>query len=494
MKHRKIKIEPNFDMASSPLLDKNTLLSKLGISEFIASVALDMLLSTSESNLALIQIVCLNPAIRTLNHYDIEAYRTEFDDKKKPSVIAVKLEDDEEDDDDEDDDKATTAAATTKKRKNKIAKDDDLRKYLLEKREKELNATKVLIGGTTDQYEKLGAIEKDATMVREFVGFALTNHHYCVYAYYVGPSYKGVNNAELRNPANWVPVHKNHLGHFHRRLRNDVKAYYSQTRYDQWSFPGEKFENPSYDPRFIAHKWLIAKENKPLKVLLKQHVSLFIRGDAEKDHFVASCESGKTPPSLHYYDATKGEPFAPVNTSSFDVEADRLRQQAQGYRLSDEALCHVDIDEFPDLTRIPLSRDITFSFEEYTLLAKRVFVENETTSIATSSKASKPPDFYRWDPWCAVKATAMALNPEMMIRRTPALLADKHIQILECDNIVPILEHFAKTKACTDEVKDATAQLLYATMATEIMTREHPTHLNSLLGEENAGSFTLFDT
>lgn len=450
----KIKKEPlSVDLTEN--LDKKSLLAKLGISEFIARVALDILLPVSESGLSLIQTVCLNPGIHALNHYEIDVYRADCVKKKK---------------------------SPEEETKKKTITDDEIRKFIIEKREKELNASKVLIGGTTDQYDKLDSVQKDSTMVREFVGFALTNHHYCVYAYYIGPSFKGINNAELHNPSNWVPVHKKHLGHFHRRLRSDVKSYYTQTRYDQWSFPGERYENPSYDPRFIADRWLNSKEGKTLKSLLKENASLFT--DAVKDHYVVKCESGKEANSLHYYDGTKGEPFAPkiTTTASFDVEADRLQQQKSGYRLSDEALCHVDIDEFPELPRIPLSRDITFSFEEYVSLAKRVFVENE----ANNTKASnKPPDYYRWDPWVAVKAATMSLNPEMVIRNTSTLLADKHIQIVEADNITPILEYFASNKECVDEIKDSTERLLFAMMTTEIMTREHPSHLHTRLNRHH---------
>lgn len=486
MKHKKIKTEPLDE--TTPLLfhDKQSLIKKLGLSEFITRVALDMITPTSESGLALIQTVCLNPKIHALNRYEIDIHRGEYNEKKR---LPIKEEGDQDDDDD--DEQEENAEKRKKKKKAAIATDDELRKFIVERHEKALAAKKVLIGGTCDQYEKLGALEKDAEMVKDFVGFAITNHHYCVYAYYVGPSHKGVNNAELHNPSNWLPVPKTHLIHFHRRIRADVKSYYTQTRYDQWSFPGQKYENPSYDPRFIAQKWLSSQEGKTLRPLLKQHASLFTTTTT-----TATTNKKEQPaPSLHYYDAVKGEPFAPRKptkaTTEFNVEEDRLRQESLGFRLTDESLCHVDIDQFPDLSRIPLSRDITFSFEEYAMLAKHVFVENDSHH-QQNAKASKSPDFYRWDPWTAVKAATMALNPEMVIKRTPALIGDKTIQILEADNIEPILEYFVENKECVEEVKDTTARLLYAMMATEIMTREHPTHLHTLLDEEKS-PFHLLD-
>lgn len=484
MKHKKIKTEPlanlHRDDATPPplLLDKQSLVKKLGISEFITRVALDMITKPSESGLTLIQTVCLNPHIHALNRYEIDIHRGEYNEKKR---VPIKKEDDDDDEEEE------NAEKQKKNKKAVTTKDDDLRKFIVEGYEKALAAKKVLIGGTSDQYEKLGAIEKDEAMVGEFVGFAITNHHYCVYAYYIGPSHKGANNAELHNPSNWLPVPKDHLIHFHRRIRADVKSYYTQTRYDQWSFPGKKYENPSYDPRFIAKKWLSSVEGIALRPLLKQHASLFVTT-------TKSANEKQPAPSLHYYDAVKGEPFAPrkpTKATEFNVEEDRLRQESLGYRLTDESLCHVDIDEFPDLSRIPLSRDITFSFEEYAMLAKHVFVENDAHH-QQNAKASKSPDFYRWDPWTAVKAATMALNPEMVIKRTPALIGDKTIQILEADNIEPILEYFVENKECVEEVKDTTARLLYAMMATEIMTREHPTHLHTLLDEEKS-PFHLLD-
>ena len=428
------------------LLPKKELMKITGLSSFMLGVAIDLLDKSGES-LELIDIVYPNEDIRTLNKEVIDAFREE-----------------------------SASSDETKPKKKKIYTDDEVRKLIVEKREKALASAGVRLAGST-QYEKMDHKDKDMTLVSEFLGYAHTSHDYYVYVYYVGPDTN--RSVELRNPRNWIPVNKTHLLHFHRRLRNK-KSYHTHTSNDQASFKksGALNEMPSYDPRSMMHEWL-TKDGKVHKPLLLKHKSAF----GEKDFLIKHYEEKEVEGALHYYDETAPDRLVidlsmdveGEKGSIFNAEADRLRQQMNGYRYNDKEICHVTIEEFPPLSRIPLPQEIDLTCEEFIGIAQHVHV---------SERNPRPPESYVCDPFVMTKAAMMALNLEMQVKRLPSLLGDEKLQILEGDNMTPILDFMANHKSCTDTIKQATLRSLYAFMAVELMTREHPSHIQELLDKE----------
>jgi hypothetical protein len=435
------------------VLDLKTLEKRTGLSEFLLKVVADVI---DSGTMTLIDFVVMNPDIRPLDRATLENYRDEYIQRSSQKRVTAAASDEQE----------------SQPKVNKKPTDDDIRKFIVKKREEELSNAKVLIAGTSE-YDKMSAQQRDEKMVAEFVAYAQTNHGYFIYVYYVGPSEKG---AAFRDPQNWLPVHKNHLIHFHKRLRNDLKAYYTDTKYDQRSFK-DSLANPAYDPRFIAHKWLQGKETGQHKALIASHRHLL---QSDKDFVTQHYEAKGQPSALHYYDANKEiKPFLidlvreeeddeNMDVEVFNVEQDRLRQQALGYRLTEEELSHVTIEEFPPLSRKPLPSDVDCSFDDLSYIAQRVYIDERTL---------KPPEFYQGDPMRMIKPLMMALNQEALVRRTSSLIGDKHIQILEADNIEPFLDYIAKNESCIDEVKQASSHYLYALMATELMSRDEPHHI-----------------
>lgn len=431
-------------------------LSKLvGLSEFMTLVAIELL--DKSQSLTLIDIVCPNEKIRALNKEAIDTYREEYAEKKG----------------------------------EKSATDDDIRKFIVEKAEKILAATTVRIAGS-DQHEKMSSTQRDKTMVSDFLGYAQTSHGYFVYAYFIGPSSpeSPLRLIEVRNPRNWLAVNKNHLSYFHKRIR-DHTPYHSHTKYDQTSFQAKDHLGliPAYDPRFLMHKWL-NKDGKPHKPLLLSHKALL---DTANDFTVKYYEEAGNANTLHYYDEKKPDILQIDLTMDveeeekprFNVSEDRLKQQAAGYRYTDKELCHVSVEEFPSLSRIPLPREIDLSLEEFLKIAKHVHV-NERQPLA--------PESYVCDPLVMVKAAMMALNIEMQVRRTSSLLGDEKLLILEADNIKPIMDYISSHKSCTDEIKAAVFRCLLSLMATELMTREEPSHIKEIFEKRNGdASFKPLD-
>jgi len=414
-----------------------------GLSQFMLQVAMDLL--ENQKPLTLINIVCPSPDISVLNKEVIEATRNH--------------------------------CVETKKTKKKVYTDDEVRKFIVERREKTLQSEGVRIAGST-LMEKMDNSYKDETLVSEFLGFARTSKDYFVYVYYVGPS--TVTKSDLANPENWIPVHKMHLGHFHRRIK-DHKPYYTHTKYDQVEGA------PLYDPRFLMYKWL-AKAGQVHRPLLERHRSLFLD---EEDFVVRHYEKNSS--ALHYYDESKRDCLMLDLTTTmkeeplggiFNVEQDRQRQQANGYRVSDSEACHVTIEEFPLLSRIPLPVEIDLNMEEFLSISQHTYV---------NEKRLRPPEDFVCDPFVMVKAAIMALNMEMQIRRVPPLVGDAKLQILEGDNVKPILDYIGSHASCMDAIKDATQHSLLAFMATEAMTREPPQHIKEIL-EKTGQELVLLDS
>jgi len=451
-KKKKAKIEVKQD-ESNTLLTLKELTERTGLSESMLVVAMELL--DKSSPLTLIDIVCPNDKIRSLNEEVIEAHRAEFMEKKSL----------------------------------KTHKDDDIRKFIVEKAERKLHNTKIKVAGSTQQ-EKMDPTLKDKTMVDDFLGYAQTSRGYFVYVYFIGPSSRA---SELRNLKNWIPVHKSHLTYFHKRIR-DHKPYHRHTKFDQT--PYKESVTPAYDPRFIMDTWL-RKAGNEYKPLLRAHKSLI---EKETDFVVKHFEESDKVSTLHYYDESKPdvlmldltmddvikeEDKKPTTATRFNVAEDRLRQADAGFRYTDKELCHVTIEEFPSLSRIPLPPEIDITWEEFAHIASRVYVHE---------KNPFPPDYYQCDPLQMVKPALMALNLEMQVRRIAAMLGDEKLQILEADNMKPILDFMGKDPGCREEIKRATFNCLLAFMAVELMTREEPEKIKEIFAQRNGeASFKPLD-
>lgn len=489
----------------APLLTVKELCARTGLSDFMLGVVMDLLDKSSGGSPTLIDFIVPNAEIRSLNKEVVEAHRTLcIEQKKKPSKNGTTSRTTTTTIDADADEEQHESDTPTINNKKKSYTDDEVRKFIVEQREKTLQNAGVRIAGST-QHEKMDAAHKDMTLVSEFLCCAQTSRGYYVYAYYVGP--ESNQAVELHNTRNWLLVHKTHLTHFHKRLR-DLKPFYTHTKYDQKSFahPGALNDTPSYDPRFIMHKWL-AKEGHPHKALLQRHRPLFkLEKDFVTEHYNKEAEEMvvvvETKPKsvLHYYDDTHADNNVLIDLTRrsmdvdekkqsgalfFNAEQDRLRQQAHGYKLTDKELCHVTIEDFPPLSRVPLPASVTLSFEEFLSIAQRVHV---------NERQPQPPEFYVCDPLVMVKAALMALNFEAQIKRVAPLICDAKLQILEADNMKPILDYLASHQSCTEAVKDATFRSLLAFMAVELMTREQPAHIKEALEKMGAKELVLLDS
>jgi hypothetical protein len=465
---------------------KTTALSisqQTGLSVFLLGVVVDICESNRAtlSSTTLIDIVCYNNAVRVLNKEELDRVRPLFEKKKQKQATEkknkTKTTADTEDAEEEDEPKNSSPNA--KKNQN----DEILRKFIIEERMHELEKTKIKIAGADNKYEKLDVEEQDKRMVKEFLGFAATDRGYAVYVYYVGPTNKGVDHCEMRDPKNWAIVHKNHLLHFHKRFRGNLGEYLKHSAQNQYSSDDPECPNPLYDPRYIALKWLNSKEGKQHRQLILENKHLFRQ---DKDFVVSHYEKEGNKPALYYFDESKEEE---ENTrqekKSFDVNEDFKRQQKRGFFVEDEKRNVVTIEEFPPLCRIPIAKNIHFSLEDFLSVGKRLYA---------GKKMPEPPSYYNNDPLLLVKAAIISLNGDSFAKRTAALVHDEHNLILESDNIVPNLEYIMTNKRCRDFIKESTAEYVYALMATELASRDLIESSASLSKKQKRNpSFTLLD-
>ncbi len=403
----------------------------------------------------------------------------------------------------------------TSKNKGKPLSTDQCIKMVLAAREKEMKDKKILVGGTTDQYVDIPKREKDTMMLHEFVGYVHTKSGYFIYVFYTGPSDKGKNNIELTKQENWRIVHKSHLRYFHTRITK-MTDYYTHSKNDQGGTKDEKF--PAYDPRYIAYRWMGTATAEPLIEVIKQNIGLlqncddFLVSDYKKKKEAASAAAAKinqknqtisislvdddnsAPVSEPKSKKQKIETTKEVDTSEtalvvkkFDPIADREEQARRGFVITDEPeFCQIFMKEFPSVYRCPIPDDMTFTLDELIYLAKRV-------DQNTPEK--------EWDPYILAKALILAHNHEAHIKRCGSVITDRHLQILERDNISPILEFLTTNQDAINFVKESTSQYIYSLLATEIISRDIPPEIESKFpicdsssSEENEKSDMILDS
>lgn len=95
--------------------------------------------------------------------------------------------------------------------------------------------------------------ERDADMVRRFVGWAMTESGYVVYLYYHGPSSRSPQDfAQLHN---WALVPVDLLRYFHTRLGKDCAKFQRMASSDLTE-SADGARNATLDVRYLVHRWV----------------------------------------------------------------------------------------------------------------------------------------------------------------------------------------------------------------------------------------------
>lgn len=306
--------------------------------------------------------------------------------------------------------------------------------HMLREQERELARATVAIAGADDQGEKMPARERDAAMVNQFCSYAHTFGNYFVYTYYVGPEFGGdreLGRQLQSQEANWQLVPKHHLCYFHRRIKK-VQEYQQHSKNNQVVI-SEKSGRPLYDPRYIVVRWRKAKENEAAVKLVTANLHLLLRPE---DPALAE---------LRQRGAAK----------KLCVEQDRAEQRKRGFLLHDHPrFSRISMEEFPELYRVPITKQITFSLEDLVYLAQRLRTSDE------------------WDPLVLVRALTIALNCDAHIKRLLSQVCDQQQLILERDDVSPIVERLTSDPEAIAQIKASVMQYLYALLAVDLVTRE----------------------
>jgi hypothetical protein len=96
-----------------------------------------------------------------------------------------------------------------------------------------------------------------------------------------------------------------------------------------------------------------------------------------------------------------------------------------------------------------------------------------------------------WDPMVMLRALIIATNHELQIRRTESLVADRHLQILEKDDIIPVLENMKNSPEAIEYIKSSQLELIYSLMATDLLSRGAPQKLVDKLTDANENDLEM---
>ncbi len=308
--------------------------------------------------------------------------------------------------------------------------DDETILHQLRAYEKQLSRATVQIAGADGQSERMPARERDTRMIERFVSYAKTDGNYYVYVYYVGPecATQELTRQAQAQERHWALVPKQHLTYFHKRIKK-VDEYRAHNRNDQVAISAQ-LPRPLYDPRYIVVRWRKQKENAQALALITRNLTLLTRREE---------------PVLQELRALKK--FCPVR--------DRAEQAKRGFVLHDHPrLSRISMEEFPDLYRAPLARQIEFSLDDLIYLAQRLNTRDA------------------WDPLVLVRALTIALNCDAHIKRLLSQVCDRHALILERDDVTPIIDHLTRDPQAVAEIKQAVMEYVYALLAVDLVTRE----------------------
>jgi hypothetical protein len=104
---------------------------------------------------------------------------------------------------------------------------------------------------------ELSKLQKDAAMVRHFLGWGVTRAGHVIYLYYRGPSSR--TQGDLARVEHWRPLPLDALRFFHARLGKELGALWRGLCSSDVVEHADGSHNPALDVRYLAHRW--AKRN-----------------------------------------------------------------------------------------------------------------------------------------------------------------------------------------------------------------------------------------
>jgi hypothetical protein len=280
-------------------LSSNTCLSELSLQVYADMMNKSRPLRIND----LFQVVCPNPAIRSLAHSELHTGDEREDETGAGAATGVDHDSSLADDHDEDEeamaslsvgddtvdempkrhtkeakkkraDKVLVGAAAATKKVKKLT-DDQLRSLHVTRRLQELIDKGVTVAGSNIK-KTLPPRQRDLQLMWEFLGWGQTESGYYVYLYYVGPPDKHEGNIEqLRRADNWQIVPEPHLQLFHKAIGTDYMAYLQQTAFSVKGL--DETAHIAYDVRYILYKWHLSSKEmiRTTRLIVRDNLHLF---------------------------------------------------------------------------------------------------------------------------------------------------------------------------------------------------------------------------
>lgn len=332
-----------------------------------------------------------------------------------------------------------------------------LRKAIVQRREQELEAQR-----------KAGALSveaKDQLMVHEFTGTAHTSGGHFIYCYYVGPAERAPR--DLGAVHNWVPVNKQHLSLFHRRLGKSVARYYAyQSAHVTETVHGSAML--ALDMRFIVQKWLNSQQGERLMPLLRENGHLFARGeDYLARRHQAQQQALQAAPSAEPLPVKRGENERVETLVEFGDHEDP-------YEVRDADLCHISDAEYERQAEMPLDSALSFGFQHFIDVSRRSCPRKE-------GEEAPPPQYYEHDPIHLFDALTIACNLEAHAHSSVALAMRDHLRVVVNDDMTAVVDYMTQEPSAVRDMQARAEEFLWACMAVENATRKVPAHLQKKL-------------
>lgn len=350
--------------------------------------------------------------------------------------------------------------------------------YPLRKNPTELEV-KSLIREAELKVPKMSHRERDEFLVSKFLGWAQTLSGHFILVYYHGLSKE---RKELVKSSNWSPLHKKYLGLFHSRFTKDRSLSLPLAlNYLDLEESSDGKGHLSLDVRFVVNKWFESITERQREFLIKAKLYLIKRvGQNSLDRRIMSLttqihqNSGEvkqvkdliTPVLIKITPLERGNG---KNEEEEDDDDDCDEGNDDPYEVKDEKYKRISKDEYSQ--RLVLHKDIHFSLHDYTECSRAAFL---------SKKYTHPLEYYTFDPIRLFDAAAIGFHLEGQIKRACSQIPLKYLQIVQNNDMTPILEFFTKNKNAKEDLKQYYEEYIYALLCLE-NTSHLPPQVSELL-------------
>lgn len=323
---------------------------------------------------------------------------------------------------------------------------------------------------------KMEHLERDEMMVAKFLGWAQTHSGHFVMVQYHGFTRE---RKELVKLSNWSPLHKKYLVLFHSRFSKDRSLSLPLgMNYTDLEESGDGRGNLSLDTRFVVNKWFDSATDLQ-KSLLMKHRGLF---EKRPNYLIKQFGQNSLQKRIMSLNQVKADsqsvPFliTPILSKLTPLKKEAVKwdesdeDEDDPYQIKEEKYRIVSKDEYSQ--KLVIHKDMHFTLHDYTEASRASFL---------SKKHTHSLEYYTFDPIHLVDAACIGLHMEGQMKRACSQIPLKHLQVVQNNDMIPILNFFAHNKHAKEDLKRYYEEYIYALMCLENTTSHLPPQVSASL-------------